>query len=163
MLKIRRPLGRLIFNMGIAIPGKTVFLIETAPCTSFTCDRSFSSTAIGFLFRKFLLLWCGISFRVLHWEMYYGSVNMFWPSLHILLSALRYSIAREHYDAMTRKPFSALLHIGVPLLWESTDRHWISYTDRNIFIKTHCLILLLGMNPEVKSTCVLDSVYNRQT
>ena len=31
MLKIRRPLGRLIFNMGIAIPGKTVFLIETAP------------------------------------------------------------------------------------------------------------------------------------
>ena len=32
MLKIRRPLGRLIFNMGIAIPGKTVFLIGTAPC-----------------------------------------------------------------------------------------------------------------------------------
>ena len=31
MLKIRRPLGRLIFNMGIAISGKTVFLIETAP------------------------------------------------------------------------------------------------------------------------------------
>ena len=31
MLKIRRPLERLIFNMGIAIPGKTVFLIETAP------------------------------------------------------------------------------------------------------------------------------------
>ena len=31
MVKIRRPLGRLIFNMGIAIPGKTVFLIETAP------------------------------------------------------------------------------------------------------------------------------------
>ena len=35
MLKIRRPVGRLIFNMGIAIPSKTVFLIETAP-------RSFS-------------------------------------------------------------------------------------------------------------------------
>ena len=33
MLKIRRPLGCLIFNMGIAIPGKTVFLIETAPCS----------------------------------------------------------------------------------------------------------------------------------
>ena len=31
MLKIRRPLERLIFNMGIAIPGTTVFLIETAP------------------------------------------------------------------------------------------------------------------------------------
>ena len=35
MLKIRRPLGRLIFNMGITIPGKTVFLIETAPCILF--------------------------------------------------------------------------------------------------------------------------------
>ena len=35
MLKIRRPLGRLIFNMAIAIPGKTVFLIETAPCVLF--------------------------------------------------------------------------------------------------------------------------------
>ena len=35
MLKIRRPLGRLIFNMGIAIPGKTVFLIETAPRAGF--------------------------------------------------------------------------------------------------------------------------------
>ena len=34
MLKIRRPLGRLIFNMGIAIPGKTVFLTETAPRSS---------------------------------------------------------------------------------------------------------------------------------
>ena len=36
MLKIRRPLGRLIFNMGITIPGKTVFLIETAPCCLFS-------------------------------------------------------------------------------------------------------------------------------
>ena len=31
MLKIRRPNGRLIFNMGIPIPGKTVFYIETGP------------------------------------------------------------------------------------------------------------------------------------
>ena len=39
MLKIRRPLGRLIFNMGIAIPGKTVFLIETAPRLSADAQR----------------------------------------------------------------------------------------------------------------------------
>ena len=39
MLKIRRPLGRLIFNMGIAIPGKTVFLIETAPCVATNEDK----------------------------------------------------------------------------------------------------------------------------
>ena len=40
MLKIRRPLGRLIFNMGNAIPGKTVFLIETASCTFLSCAVS---------------------------------------------------------------------------------------------------------------------------
>ena len=39
MLKIRRPLGRLIFNMGIAIPGKTVFLIETVPCVATNEDK----------------------------------------------------------------------------------------------------------------------------
>ena len=42
MLKIRRPLGRLIFNMGIAIPGKTVFLIETAPWVSINSGNDLS-------------------------------------------------------------------------------------------------------------------------
>ena len=41
MLKIRRPFGRLIFNMGIAIPGKTVFLIETAPRSGYPCHWPF--------------------------------------------------------------------------------------------------------------------------
>ena len=40
MLKIRRHLGRLIFNMGIAIPGKTVFLIETAPGSQATHEAA---------------------------------------------------------------------------------------------------------------------------
>ena len=31
MLKIRRPNGRLIFNMGIPIPGKDGLYIETGP------------------------------------------------------------------------------------------------------------------------------------
>ena len=35
MLKIRRPNGRLIFNMGIPIPGKDGLYIETGPCL---CD-----------------------------------------------------------------------------------------------------------------------------
>ena len=48
MLKIRRPLGRLIFNMGIAIPGKTVFLIETAP-------RADDALPLTLLFQVFLL------------------------------------------------------------------------------------------------------------
>ena len=42
MLKIRRPLGRPIFNMGIAIPGKTVFLIETPP---WWCDKTSQNLA----------------------------------------------------------------------------------------------------------------------
>ena len=46
MLKIRRPLGRLIFNMGIAIPGKTVFLIETAP--------SYTNCKPGWYYHMFL-------------------------------------------------------------------------------------------------------------
>ena len=48
MLKIRRPLGRLIFNMGIAIPGKTVFLIETAPCFSYQLPHQVNVNSIDF-------------------------------------------------------------------------------------------------------------------
>ena len=46
MLKIRRPLGRLIFNMGIAIPGKTVFLIETAPRLRHNNDMNYYRSCI---------------------------------------------------------------------------------------------------------------------
>ena len=52
MLEIRRPLGRLIFNMGIAIPGKTVFLIETAPRLC-----SVTATILGVCFQFSLKLW----------------------------------------------------------------------------------------------------------
>ena len=45
MLKIRRPTGRLIFNMGIPIPGKTVFLIETGPRTRQNDHRWWEYTA----------------------------------------------------------------------------------------------------------------------
>ena len=47
MLKIRRPLGRLIFNMGIAIPDKTVFLIETTPRSQFQYKNHLSSKTIS--------------------------------------------------------------------------------------------------------------------
>ena len=68
MLKIRRPLGRLIFNMGIAIPGKTVFLIETAPRLSLTRhvrDQWRATSAIPLtkdvtnLWRKYLIYCLG--------------------------------------------------------------------------------------------------------
>ena len=67
MLKIRRPLGRLIFNMGIAIPDKTVFLIETAPrgpvkhglsvyLTLKSCEVSFAHSL--FHIYSIVLKWC---------------------------------------------------------------------------------------------------------
>ena len=52
MLKIRRPLGRLIFNMGIAMPGKTVFLIETGPC----CIEVITIVMTGHKFCQFRII-----------------------------------------------------------------------------------------------------------
>ena len=72
MLKIRRPVGRLIFNMGIAIPGKTVFLIETAPrflqrtherphiAHTWGCNMIYPSWVLSL--RK--LLWC-VQYRLI--------------------------------------------------------------------------------------------------
>ena len=57
MLKIRRPLGRLIFNMGIAIPGKTVFLIETAPRAMILKTMKYSPVFITNYQCKWFLTW----------------------------------------------------------------------------------------------------------
>ena len=61
MLKIRRPLGRLIFNMGIAIPGKTVFLIETAPSSLFTAvfHNNFSWALVVIMCKVWVLIKIG--------------------------------------------------------------------------------------------------------
>ena len=59
MLKIRRPLGRLIFNMGIAIPGKTVFLIETAP-RCHVCSIFFHNAPMHSLENSLLSQWEGL-------------------------------------------------------------------------------------------------------
>ena len=60
MLKIRRPLGRLIFNMGIAIPGKTVFLIETAPCSCWYIYLYFVIPGVFYNCCVWYILWCVI-------------------------------------------------------------------------------------------------------
>ena len=67
MLKIRRPLGRLIFNMGIAIPGKTVFLIETPPrfISIHISGQSRHSSIIQAVFMVRLLATCKQSVKVL--------------------------------------------------------------------------------------------------
>ena len=60
MLKIRRPLGRLIFNMGIAIPGKTVFLILRRPPGYGYGANSLISTVFlcAFIYDNKLMLHC---------------------------------------------------------------------------------------------------------
>ena len=58
MLKIRRPTGRLIFNMGIPIPGKTVFYIET---------RQNSKWHIELISMK-LYVYSKLHYFISHWE-----------------------------------------------------------------------------------------------
>ena len=77
MLKIRRPLGRLIFNMGIAIPGKTVFLIETAPC----CLAAIAGTTILVPYRLV------ISLRLI-WRLGTRKWNLRVPNLQMSCSDL---------------------------------------------------------------------------
>ena len=100
MLKIRRPLGRLIFNMGIAIPGKTVFLIETAPwcyvrehqkvCGFLGCRttawrhmriRSLKPPTIRMFVQQLHDLWCRITYNIhpslcilQHWSTMFNAV-----------------------------------------------------------------------------------------
>ena len=68
MLKIRRPLGRLIFNMGIAIPGKTVFLIETAPRVSPVTTKLASSQL-----SVFSVIWVICNLVNISWHMLHNS------------------------------------------------------------------------------------------
>ena len=52
MLKIRRPVGRLVFNMGITIPSKTVFLIETPPVACFKVAEYKHTSSVDSPFNK---------------------------------------------------------------------------------------------------------------
>ena len=86
MLKIRRPLGRLIFNMGIAIPGKTVFLIETAPrkwlCLETTAIQSLKNVApnaLSFEVEVLSLIIICLMSNVIRCQVWYNHVlNQYW-------------------------------------------------------------------------------------
>ena len=70
MLKIRRPTGRLIFNMGIPIPGKTVFYIETGPrshCAYRTNQTSLFSNPL-------MLLMCATNVKFAQEFIIYGKM-----------------------------------------------------------------------------------------
>ena len=86
MLKIRRPLGRLIFNMGIAIPGKTVFLIEMAPralCRAGASSRCTSTSICNMCESEYLIItWVRVQVRVLVDE--YEYKYEYWSMIYIL-------------------------------------------------------------------------------
>ena len=46
MLKIRRSHDRLIFNMGIPIPGKTVFILRQGPDPAISCEAALPDNAM---------------------------------------------------------------------------------------------------------------------
>ena len=61
-----RPLGRLIFNMGIAIPGKTVFHIETAPrVLKFSVSDWTNCSNKSWTYWWFEPPWCSHDFNVM--------------------------------------------------------------------------------------------------
>ena len=67
MLKIRRPLGRLIFNMGIAIPGKTVFLIETAPWLNRRCCWAWVNNCVPKFHAGTVTYPCSLADSIYNW------------------------------------------------------------------------------------------------
>ena len=90
MLKIRRPLGRLIFNMGIAIPGKTVFLIETAPWwhQAIAWINVNLSAKVSFIWEQ-----GGIHLRAVLQEVF-------------MISILNFCVVYEKYNSVSRGPMS---------------------------------------------------------
>ena len=91
MLKIRRPLGRLIFNMGIAIPGKIVFLIETAPSPS-ARSRKFWRRTGNFFFKIFL------NFMFMIWDSRQEDWQHFWLSFEHCIYTLCLSVERAYHQ-----------------------------------------------------------------
>ena len=77
MLKKRRPHDRLIFNMGIPIPGKTVFYIETGPCV-------FSSHVVYSYMCAFVLVLHDTNYALIqfHWNLSWNyDVNIWLDSI----------------------------------------------------------------------------------
>ena len=137
MLKIRRPLGRLIFNMGIAIPGKTVFLIETAPrkipygrhAVWIDCQRSISEPLI------FVNKSSPGDFRSNLRPLHVATTGTS-PSW---LTCLRYGwvgvqkVKQAQYK-LTSAPSDCATSPCIP--WDSFPRRHISYTDNYIIHNT---------------------------
>ena len=104
MLKIRRPLGRLIFNMGIAIPGKTVFLCIEKALVVVVSVLTVTSYVDA------------ISHLLFTWP-----ADSWWSSQYIKMSSYRYRIPmlkiRQSHDRL-------ILIWESPYLWNMVFFYW---------------------------------------
>ena len=139
MLKIRRPLGRLIFNMGIAIPGKTVFLIETAPRGPF--HNSFSIVfQIWWKFHSALIQF--INSEVITFELHT------WHNSCADMACAKFCSDMVPYNAVTLKPIFHGIWITmeksfvkqVPEIYK-TSSWWPDDTNSQGFVLIHNLMV----------------------
>ena len=151
MLKIRRPSGRLIFNMGIAIPGKTVFLIETAPWKAML-GKSWRVNRFELI--VFMLMSCKVAFAVLCslWSnillhafnlpcmiIYYACVTLqlvmstHW-SMRIVAPGM--ILSNNRLDMMAWACFISDLHITIfILIFVCSPRGWHLHTELRIICR----------------------------
>ena len=150
MLKIRRPLGRLIFNMGIATPGKTVFLIETAPWFTHYCLCLF---ACGFAhFADF-----SISVPY-HFSIQQDSMDLYDSR------PLKYILVQFNNIMMTSSNGN-ILRVTGPLSGDFTGHRWIpltkaSYVELRYFLWSASSINGLVNNLEVDDLRRLPAHYD---
>ena len=144
MLKIRRPLGRLIFNMGIAIPGKTIFLIETAP---WAFAWNFKSSPCNFV--EFLWTFPGISKELeITFPVHISLVSLwFWTEMCA-------HCPKYHINSVK---FHAKCHGSVYFV-DDISKCWISlvslqwHHNRHDFVSNHRRL-----------DCVLNRLYRRRS
>ena len=106
MLKIRRPLGRLIFNMGIAIPGKTVFLIETDPwCFQYACQTHIEQSQLAESPVAIAIYWKPVQLDGIHIKIW-NHVHFVWgiDSLKFVNSLRKYvhALWDQRHEGATR-------------------------------------------------------------
>ena len=158
MLKIRRPLGRLIFNMGIAIPGKTVFLIETAPWLLEILLKKVRSGAWILRYHIIVLKCTSKLWHIPGWlHLWKLPVwNSLWSRKRFYLRAIYKCV--KWIAACKYMPFSSVRHRAEDI----PPNHWMDILLKNfgpyvlakaLVIVTQC-VLVTSLN----SKCVADSI-----
>ena len=152
MLKIRRPLGRLIFNMGIAIPGKTVFLIETVPCSLDSISFNYGDVIMGTIASQIT------SLTIVYWTVFSGTdqrKHQSSASLAFVWVIYRSPVNSPHKRPVTRNMF--LFHDVI-----------MSLSDGNFKVTSHtlgiiCLCLISKHDTTIRNRSAQQFTFNNVT